>query len=60
MLKTLKRVFSYARPYIAYFVLTVVFAAAGISLSLSVPVFIGEAVDCCTAREQSISTAFSG
>lgn len=50
MLKTLKRVFSYARPYIAYFVLTVVFAATGISLSLSVPVFIGEAVDCCTGK----------
>ncbi|SEK17748.1 ATP-binding cassette, subfamily B [Ruminococcus sp. YRD2003] len=47
MLKTLKRVFSYARPYIAFFVLTVIFAAAGISLSLAVPVFIGEAVDCC-------------
>ena len=47
MLKTLKRVFSYARPYIAFFVLTLVFAAAGISLSLAVPVFIGEAVDCC-------------
>ena len=47
MVKTLKRVFSYARPYIAFFVLTVIFAAAGISLSLAVPVFIGEAVDCC-------------
>ena len=47
MVKTLKRVFSYARPYIAFFVLTVIFAAASISLSLAVPVFIGEAVDCC-------------
>lgn len=47
MLKTLKRVFSYARPYIGYFVLTVIFAAAGVSLSLAVPVFIGEAVDRC-------------
>lgn len=47
MLKTLRRVFSYARPYIAFFILTVIFAAAGISLSLAVPVFIGEAVDCC-------------
>lgn len=47
MVKTLKRVFSYARPYIAFFVLTVIFAAAGISLSLAVPVFIGDAVDCC-------------
>lgn len=49
MLKTLRRVFSYARPYIAFFVLTVIFAAAGISLSLAVPVFIGEAVDCCVS-----------
>ncbi len=47
MLKTLKRVFSYARPYIAYFILTVIFAAAGISLSLAVPVYIGQAVDRC-------------
>ncbi|MCR5015045.1 MAG: ABC transporter ATP-binding protein/permease [Ruminococcus sp.] len=52
MLKTLKRVFSYARPYIAFFVLTVIFAAAGISLSLAVPVFIGEAVDCCIGEGQ--------
>jgi len=50
MLKTLKRVFSYAKPYMRYFVLTVIFAAAGISLSLAVPVFIGEAVDCCVGR----------
>lgn len=47
MLKTLKRVFSYARPYIKHFILTVVFAALGVSLSLAVPIFIGEAVDCC-------------
>lgn len=50
MFKTLKRVFSYARPYIVYFILTVFFAASGIALSLAVPVFIGEAVDCCTAK----------
>ena len=47
MFKTLKRVFSYARPYIGYFVFTVIFAVLGVSLSLAVPVFIGEAVDCC-------------
>ncbi len=52
MLRTLKRVFSYARPYIRYFVLTLIFAAGGISLSLSVPVFIGEAVDVCVSRGQ--------
>ena len=50
MLKTLKRVFHYARPYIMYFVLTVLFAALGVSLSLAVPVFIGEAVDCCVGK----------
>jgi ATP-binding cassette subfamily B protein len=50
MLKTLKRVFRYARPYIIYFILTVVFAALGVSLSLAVPVFIGEAVDCCVGK----------
>lgn len=47
MLKDLKRVFSYAKPYRKYFVLTVLFALAGVSLSLAIPVFIGEAVDCC-------------
>lgn len=51
MLKTLKRVFSYARPYILYFVLTVIFAALGVALSLAVPVFIGEAVDCCIGKD---------
>ena len=50
MLKTLKRVFSYARPYIGYFVLTVLFAVLGVSLSLAVPIFIGRAVDCCIGR----------
>lgn len=51
MLKTLKRVASYARPYIIYFILTVIFAAVGVALSLSVPVFIGEAVDLCAGKK---------
>lgn len=51
MFKTLKRVASYARPYMIYFVLTVIFAAAGVALSLSVPVFIGEAVDMCAEKK---------
>ncbi len=50
MLKTLKRVFSYARPYMKFFILTVLFAGLGVALSLSVPVFIGEAVDCCVGK----------
>lgn len=51
MISTLKRVFSYARPYILYFVLTIVFATAGISLSLAVPIFIGQAVDQCVGKK---------
>lgn len=47
MTKTLMRIFSYAKPYIVFFVLTLLFAAVGVSLSLTVPVFIGKAVDCC-------------
>lgn len=50
MLKTLKRVFSYVAPYTRYFVLTVIFALAGVSLSLAVPIFIGKAVDCCIGK----------
>lgn len=50
MLDTLKRVISYARPYIAYLVSTVIFAITGVGLSLLVPVFIGDAVDCCISK----------
>lgn len=50
MRNTLKRVFSYARPYLKYFIMTVICALLGVSLSLAVPVFIGEAVDCCVGK----------
>ena len=50
MFGTLKRIFSYARPYMAYFVLTLICAVIGVSLSLTVPVFIGRAVDCCIGK----------
>lgn len=50
MLDTLKRVISYARPYIAYLISTIIFAMAGVGLSLLVPVFIGDAVDCCISK----------
>lgn len=63
MFETLKRIFSYARPYIKYFFFIIVFASLGVSLSLSVPVFIGKAVDCCIGKgnvdfEQLKSIAF--
>lgn len=50
MVKTLKRIFSYARPYFAFFVLTLIYGAVGVLLSLTVPVFIGKAVDCCVGK----------
>ncbi|EWM53755.1 ABC transporter ATP-binding protein [Ruminococcus flavefaciens] len=50
MLETLKRVFVYARPYLRFFLMTLLFAALGVSMSLAVPVFIGEAVDCCVGK----------
>lgn len=51
MLKTLKRVFSYAGSYKVYFLFTIIFAAVGVSLSLTVPIFIGKAVDCCIGKD---------
>lgn len=50
MLKTLARIFSYAKPYILYFFLILIFATVGVSLSLTVPVFIGKAVDLCVGK----------
>ncbi len=50
MFDTLKRVISYARPYIKYLICTVIFALIGVGLSLLVPVFIGDAVDCCIEK----------
>lgn len=50
MLKTLARIFSYAKPYILYFFLILIFSTVGVSLSLTVPVFIGDAVDLCVGE----------
>ncbi|MDE6665370.1 MAG: ABC transporter ATP-binding protein/permease [Ruminococcus sp.] len=50
MFITLKRVISYARPYIVYLISTLIFAVLGVGLSLLVPVFIGDAVDCCVDK----------
>ena len=51
MIKTLKRVMSYAKPYRIYFVFTVIFALLGVALSLSVPIFIGKAVDFAVGKD---------
>lgn len=46
MKATIQRILTYTRPYRLYLVLTVVCSLIGVSLSLVVPVLIGEAVDC--------------
>lgn len=46
MINTLKRVMNYAKPYRLHFFLTITFALVSVGFSLSIPVFIGEAVDC--------------
>lgn len=52
MFETLKRVMSYAKPYKHYLIFTIIFAVIGLSISLSVPVFIGEAVDYAVGKGQ--------
>ena len=51
MIKTLRRVMGYAKPYRIHFFLTLLFAFIGVAFSLSVPVFIGKAVDCAVSKD---------
>lgn len=45
MTETLKRIFGYAKPYKRHLFAAILFSFAGVTLSLFVPVFIGNAVD---------------
>lgn len=45
MIKTLKRILGYVRPYKGYLAAAVIFSFVGVLLSLFVPVFIGKGVD---------------
>ena len=45
MFKVIKRLFSYVKPHMAYFVLAILSAFVGVLLSLFVPVLIGQGVD---------------
>ncbi len=45
MVKTLKRILGYVRPYKKYLAAAIIFSFAGVTLSLFVPVFIGKGVD---------------
>ncbi len=48
---TLKRVFSYIRPYMPLLVLSLLFAAVTVVLTLYVPILIGDAVDFIVGKE---------
>ncbi|MFA5659498.1 MAG: ABC transporter transmembrane domain-containing protein, partial [Oscillospiraceae bacterium] len=42
----LKRIFSYVRPNAGLLAFAVLFAAAGVSLALYIPILIGKGIDC--------------
>ena len=44
-LNTMKRLFSFCRPYVHYLYLALIFSACQIVFTLLTPVFIGQAVD---------------
>ena len=52
MKNTIVRILNYTKPYRKYLILTIVCAFVGISLSLIVPVLIGEAVDFAVSAGQ--------
>ncbi|MEE5993383.1 MAG: ABC transporter ATP-binding protein [Oscillospiraceae bacterium] len=52
MKNTIVRILNYTKPYRNYLILTIVCAFVGISLSLIVPVLIGEAVDYAVSAGQ--------
>ena len=52
MKKTILRILSYSRPYRRYFILTILCTLVSVSLSLLVPILIGEAVDCAVGVGQ--------
>lgn len=51
-MKTLGRLFNYARPFRVSLALSLISAFIGIALSLFVPVLIGRGVDCITGKGQ--------
>ncbi len=50
MKKTVFRILRYCKPYRGYLVLTMLCTLIGVSLSLLVPILIGEAVDCAVGQ----------
>ncbi len=50
MKQTIFRILRYCKPYRRYLVLTILCTLIGVSLSLLVPILIGEAVDCAVGR----------
>lgn len=49
---TLKKIFCYIRKYNLFLILSLVFAAVSVALTLYVPILIGHAIDCIVAPKQ--------
>ena len=58
MIETLKRIFGYARPYKRHLFAAIIFSFTGVTLSLFVPVLIGDAVDLIVSETTLISKDF--
>ncbi len=52
MKQTILRILNYCRPYRRYLILTILCTLVSVSLSLLVPILIGEAVDCAVGAGQ--------
>ena len=46
----IKKVLRYSKPYMAYFVLAIIFALISVSCTLYIPVLIGQAIDNIVAK----------
>lgn len=44
---TLKRILNFTKPHIHFLILSAVFSAVNVALTLYIPILIGDAIDCC-------------
>ena len=42
---SIRKVLSYIRPHMGWFILSLIFAAAGVAMSLYIPILVGDAID---------------
>lgn len=44
---TLKRILNFTKPHLHFLILSAVFSAVNVALTLYIPILIGDAIDCC-------------